>query len=621
MPVVLGRRLEDGGELVAGERRGVDGLLDLTQGLRALGTEAVDGARVGADEQASPRSGQAVRRAVHLRRPGLLTRAVHGDHLPLAAGDRRAAGQDERLVALRREAPTGGRGNGVVDLLDAGVERVRRLLLAGGGPSGSLECLPVAGKPGGEGPALGFQLGELRGVLVADLRDLLVECLELFLVLADRCLALALGAAGGAQGACLAEPLVEQALALQAVLRVSRAVEGRHLAAVEGDDRVVGQRDPMGVEPSALGARALVVGEHLLGARDDLAAGQRRRGAADAVAEVCLVEQLAALAIVGGRWHAAHRDEEPGLRGQQIALRRDAALGRPAPLVVAPQELAVVSIDRIQVDPLRRENPRGEVRHPAVHQHARPHGPQRDHLPAAQHLAIVRRRAEAPDLRAVARRQAVDDAVVRADVEAPPHHRRRQPHRAEGGEAPAHLPRRHVDGVDFPVRRRTEVERPASHHGVERRVEAHAGPLDEAEPAADLPRIRLPPRRLRPVRGTVDPARGERRPDRLRRDAAARDIVAVRRPVGGQRPRGYGHRRHPRHCSRPLSHRRVLQCRVSERCAASSPATDLPDSGGGCPGRTPFSLPRGSPSPATPGGGTSPSRMPGGARRASRRAR
>ena len=62
--------------------------------------------------------------------------------------------------------------------------------------------------------------------------------------------------------------------------------------------------------------------------------------------------------------------------GPYVSLRRDAAAPSLAARVVFPQEVAALGADAVKVQAFGRKDARTEVRHAAVHHHARPDGPQ-----------------------------------------------------------------------------------------------------------------------------------------------------------------------------------------------------------------------------------------------------
>ena len=264
-------------------------------------------------------------------------------------------------------------------------------------------------------------------------------------------------------------------------------------------------------------------------------------GAADDVFGIGLVQQASVLAVERRRRHAAQRSEQAVFRGQQVTLRRHPALGRFATGVIAPRQLAVLRVDGEHGHTFGRENAGAEVGGPVVHQHAGADGPQRDHLAAAQYLAFVRGRVELPLLAAVAGPQAVDEAVVGAEVHLVLPDRRRQPHGPARERAPTLPARGGVQRHHFAVRGRAEIDGAGGHGDVKSVVEMHAAQLGLPVPAADRPWVRLAPSRLRRVAGLEHPALRQRQLDGLRRHPAAGVVISVGRPVAGVRGRRHSH--------------------------------------------------------------------------------
>ena len=547
----------------------------------------MDGARVGADEQAPVGHGQALGLAGHLARPLLLARrGVDGGHAALAACEQGAARQDQGLGARAGATPLDALGHVGVGLLLFDHHGVRAVLQVGRPLLGSLERRRVGLELLRDLGPLGLESHAVLGgrvALVGERGDLVVDRLERGVVLLDRVPEAPLVSPGDVAGAAKPLPAIDDGAAPEAGLGIGGAIEGHHL--LVGDHvRRIGRDDELpAAEPGELGAALLVVGDHLLGAGEHLAVGEQGVGAADVLAEVGLLEQAARLAVERRGRHAGHGCEEGRRRGQQVALGRDAALRRRAAGVVAPQQLAVLGADCVGVDALGGEDARREIGHTAVHQHARAQRPQRDHLAVAKQLLVVRRGPESPHLRPVAGAQAVGEAVVGAEVDLAVGHRRRQPHRAARDEAPPLLARRRVERVDVVVRRRAEGDRPAGHGHLEHVVEVHAPTLQDA---FDGHGLRVAPRRLGAVQGLVDPTRDQRRPGLIARHGAAGDVVAIHRPVPSPR-HGARERHHKRHHHKSLSsHRRVLLGTACKRNCVSILATDLPNPARCCPGRT-----------------------------------
>ena len=505
-----------------------------------LGTEAVDHALVGAGHQPASGGGQALDRALDLGAKDLLARGgLHADHFALAAGHQQVAGQDQRIVALAGRLPASGRGHLGLGLL---------VLLAQRGGPVLLGEVPVclghevrhAGRPGvGQLALLGLELVEFgKGglALLGQSRDLGSNLLNSAGGLLDGVLERLLLAARGGQRPAGLGALRAGGVQLAAGRRIGLPVQGHELRAVGQVGGRPGHHDPPSRKRGEPVTRVLVEGDHLLGARVDVLAGQQGVGPADRLAEVGEVLEPAIGAAEGRRGDPSHGGVERGLGGQQVSLGRDAALRLFAAGVVAPELLAGGGVDGVEEDALGREDAGGQVGHAPVDQDAAPQGPERDHPAVPQHAAVLRRGVEPPDDRPVLRVQAPRPAVVASHVDTAAGHGRRQADRAAGDRRPADAARLQIDAGDLVVGRRAEVDRPAGDHGLEHVVEVYPpqfqNPLDRIG-------LGISPAGLRTEKRLQCPALCKRRIELLGRDAAAGDVVAIRRPV--VRPGGRAH--------------------------------------------------------------------------------
>ena len=334
---------------------------------------------------------------------------------------------------------------------------------------GAVFLLPVvACRPGVQRPLFVRQLGRRPG-LVSQPRDLLEQLAALLPGLLDQLLLP--GAAGLERFELTARRRV--ALAGDGLQPAARG----HVGRVTGDDQLAAVDDR-----KAVAGRLGAIGDQLLRARVNVLVGQQGIGPAHGLTEEGEIDQPPVGPIEGGRRNAAHRRVERGPRGQQVALRRDAALLRLPTAVAAPDLAAGGGVHGVEKDALGGKDPGAEVGRRAVDQHARPHGPERDHASAAQHAAILRRGVELPDDRAVVGAEAVDVAVVGAHVDPAADHGRRQADRSAGDLRPADAARGRVEAVDLVVGRGAEEDPSAGDGHLKGIVEVYAVPLGATVP-------------------------------------------------------------------------------------------------------------------------------------------
>jgi len=115
----LGGFLERGSRGGSGKGIGVDRLGDGPALRRPLRPKGVNLALVGADKQPSGGRGQPFGRSLDLAGPRRLARGgLDGHDLVRSAGEEDVAGEDQRLVALEEDLPTGRRGELLLGLLE-----------------------------------------------------------------------------------------------------------------------------------------------------------------------------------------------------------------------------------------------------------------------------------------------------------------------------------------------------------------------------------------------------------------------------------------------------------------------------------------------------------------------
>jgi len=257
---------------------------------------------------------------------------------------------------------------------------------------------------------------------------------------------------------------------------------------------------------------------------------------------------------LGGR--PARGREQARRRRQQVALRGDVDL-------LLPEFPAVVGVHGAEIIPLGRKQPGAEVHHPVLDHDPAAHGPERHHPAVAGQAAVFRAAAVLPDQTSVVGAEAPDAAVVGTGVDPAAGKRRRQAHRAVGGERPAHPAVGRIEAIERVVGRRAVVHRPVAHRHVEGPVVGGRGPQAGHAAKDVLPGGQLRPGGIGRVRRAVRPGLRKRQRERLGRYAATAGIVPVGRPRCPARSRARhahgdpGQASHPTHPADRDVHRGV----------------------------------------------------------------
>ena len=241
------------------------------------------------------------------------------------------------------------------------------------------------------------------------------------------------------------------------------------------------------------------------------------------------VEQLAGGPAERRRHRASRRHQQLLTGHDQVALRRDAAVGvggrvrlrheYSASRLVTPDDPARQRVHRIDENPFRRPNAGGPI-HRAVRDH-RPaaRGPARDQPPVAQNHAVTRPASKLPQQSSVLRAQAIEPPVIADDKRTVAPDRGRETHRPARQERPAFPARGGIEGMHLAIRGTAEQKRVSNDDRVESPVKRH--PRVAPRPCRHWRMTRLVAPTWREVAGQI-----------LRRVSAAHGIAAERRPIG-----------------------------------------------------------------------------------------
>ena len=215
-------------------------------------------------------------------------------------------------------------------------------------------------------------------------------------------------------------------------------------------------------------------------------------------------------------------------------LRRsgDVAVGRNVDFL-PPEPLASRGVEAGQKHPGLGKHPGGRIDHAVFDNQPGPHGPARDHPPAAGQALIFVADAMFPDQPAIGRGKTVNEPVVAGDEDSLSDDHRRNPHGAFGGESPQRLAGRGADAING-VGRRGAVKQSLADN---RRMKGVVGVVDLVQVIILVKEILL--RRRRPGRrwrvgGRASPRQLKRQGELLGGDASAPGVVPKRRPVVGQ---------------------------------------------------------------------------------------
>ena len=270
----------------------------------------------------------------------------------------------------------------------------------------------------------------------------------------------------------------------------------------------------------------LAVGALIIVAREQCAFIHHRPRAADLAAGVEEFIELTSALVEQRRHPAAGRHEQAQLGRNNVALRRHPSIIKAPRLVtggvVEPNLPAAASVHRTDVKPLIRENAGSEIDDALLDQQPGANRPRRDKPAVANHPLATWTRPVFPDKRAVRRVEAVNQAVVRAEIQVAAMRHRRKPHRSTGGKTPPLFRRPGVQRVHVIVHIVAEKQRPPGDHDIVGAIRVHARRL--------LSRHR--PGGARTVARLEHPLRIQLAGNGLRTDRRAIAVMPISRPIG-----------------------------------------------------------------------------------------
>ena len=217
---------------------------------------------------------------------------------------------------------------------------------------------------------------------------------------------------------------------------------------------------------------------------------------------------------------------------QAAAGRQQIALGREVILHLPPDFRSGAGIQCHQVHSVGRKHPRRYIHLAVLDHHRGAHRPGRNDATIARNSSIRRNRAGLPNQSSVIRLEAVDAAIVAAEIEATLVKSRSQSDRSLTEKAPEHFSRSGVQAADLIIGRRTEVRPTSGGHDMEGTVEGLTG-LQVEDFVPPIPLGFSLPRGLRRMLGLPSPRDHGCAGQALGGDTTAGIVSAVGGPVGG----------------------------------------------------------------------------------------
>ena len=246
---------------------------------------------------------------------------------------------------------------------------------------------------------------------------------------------------------------------------------------------------------------------------------------------------LAAVAQIDMGRRPARRHEQAAGRGEQVALGGNIDL-------LFPDGLAGGGIEGAQPGALGWEQAGGEVGRLAIDQHAAADRPEGDHPAVARQPPIRFDGPVLPDERTVRGFEAVDAAVVGAEIDLARVDRRREADGSFRDVGPKWLTAGRIKAAHGVVGRRSVVEPPLGDHRLEGAIEGDRGAQPVDFPINVLFRRTFGPRRPRRVGGRMAPAFDQGQRERVGGDVGPPDVASGGRPIGGRRGRRKGRTAH-----------------------------------------------------------------------------